>query len=240
MNRLYPVLFFIFSVHLFSQEARISLDGVVRNDSIPIENVHIINGSSRKGSISNYNGEFQISVKSGDTLILSDIQYTRKIIVINNNDIDSKYLKVSMTQRTNKLQEVVIKESKNMAKALNLPNADKTPLKPIERKINFYNKGGALNQIYGLVSGNTKKLKKLRELENADEIDFINKKNIQTIRTHFTDGFFLNTLKIPKEKIDLIIEYCLPKGIVFLYQRERFIEIVDIFIKNKEAVLILE
>ena len=56
-----------------SQENRVLISGEIKNDSVPIENVHIINKSSQKGTITNRIGQFKISVTDKDTLMISDI-----------------------------------------------------------------------------------------------------------------------------------------------------------------------
>ena len=124
-----------------------------------------------------------------------------------------------------------------MAKSLGLPNADKTPLKPTERKLNYIKKGGNLDKIYAWISGNKKSLKILQKHLDEDDKIIETNLNIQMIRNHFTDAFFINTLKIPKENIDGLINFCLPKGIVFVFERERYLEVIDLLIQHKDRYL---
>jgi len=83
-----------------------------------------------------------------------------------------------------------------------------------------------------LVSGNRKKDGKLKNLLDEDMQNKINQKNIQIIRNHFQDGFFIKTNHIPKEKINSFIEHCLPKNIIYLFDQGRHLEIMDIFISE--------
>ena len=47
---------------------------------------------------------------------------------------------INFKLKINNLNEVIVKKSANMAKALSLPNADKKPLTKIENKLNYHNK----------------------------------------------------------------------------------------------------
>ena len=234
MNQVCFTLILLFSLHLNAQDKPIRIQGMITNDSIALENIHIVNKSSNKGTLSNYKGEFQMFVKENDTIQFSSIQYITRKLIITQQHLKNKVLKIKLTQKTNVLQEVVIE---NMAKSLGLPNADKEPLKPTERKLNYIRKGGNINKIYAWISGEKKKLKILQDHLNEDAKISENNLNVQLIRNHFTDDFFINSLKITKENIDGLIYYCLPKGIVFVFEKERYLEVVDLLIQNKDPYL---
>ncbi len=247
----YSIIIFILSYHLNAQNVRILIRGEIRNDSLPIENVHIINISSSRGSLSNKNGEFKISVKENDTLMFSDIQYKIKEIIINNNHITNKKLNIKLEFNTNKLDEIVIFKNKQSTNPLGLPNADKKPLNQIERKLNYYSQEstpivilamllgqrGGIEDLYNIISGNRKKHRKLKALMDQDETDAFNKIKVEEIRTHFKDDFFLQTLHIPQYNISDYIHYNISNGIISLFEKERYLEMVDIFIKNEADYL---
>ena len=237
MNKKYLILLLLVTVKLNAQEVRKAISGKVQNGSNFIENVHVINKTSNRGTISNKNGTFRITVRENDTIQFSDIQYKTKTLIITDNHLKAGELKIKLVQKTNELTEVVVVKHKNMAKELGLPNAGKKPLKPIERKINYINKGGSIDKLYAWISGEKKKLELLKKHLDEDEIALNNKVNVQLIRNHFKEDFFIYTLKIPGKKIDGLIYYCLPKGIVYLFENKRYMEIIDIFIKNKDAYL---
>ncbi len=84
MKSNFQLLFILFVVfQAYTQDKRIVIEGKVMSNSGAIENVHIINKSSRKAVITTLNGAFQISVKESDTLIFSTLQFENKEIVIN-------------------------------------------------------------------------------------------------------------------------------------------------------------
>ena len=258
MKQFYTFIFFILSFQVYAQKELKIINGIVSSDSKAIENVHIINISSNRGTISNNFGEFKISAKENDTISFSNIQFQTKWILINIQHLNSKILKIKLFQKTNNLPEVVVQ---NMAKSLGLPNADKKPLNKLERNLNAYSqkstpmvfldalllgpilnnvpfvkqRKGGIDDIYNIISGNRKRDRKLKKLLDEDEKSEITQEYIQRIRDHFQDDFFTKTLKISKENINDFIEFCLPEGIVNLFEKQRYLEIVDIFIQNKEV-----
>ncbi len=109
MNQLNLIiaLFFIASIH--AQDNRILIKGMVLCDSIPVENVHILNKNSKKGTISNEKGGFKIYVKENDILLFSDIQFYRVEKQISIQQLKSKTIIVDLLPKTNTLAEVELK-----------------------------------------------------------------------------------------------------------------------------------
>ncbi len=249
---------FLITLKLSAQDRTIVLFGKIVSDSLAVENVHIINKTSQRGTLSNALGEFKIYIKEKDTLVFSDIQYVYKIIIINKNHIKNKKITIKLFKKNTELPEVVLK---NMAKSLDLPNAGKKPLNKLERNLNAYSqksvpmvfldallldpilglfmqrRGGGIDNIYNVVSGNRKRDQKLKKLVDADKDHELKQENIQIIREHFTDDFFYYTIQIEKDQIDNFINFCIPKGIEGLYKKQRYLEVMDIFIQNKENYL---
>lgn len=248
MNK-FPLLSFLFTCFLASgQENRILISGKVTNDTIPIENVHVINKNSQKGSITNQLGQFKLSVTDKDTLMISDIQYQNKIIIVNHDHLLTKYLEINLLELTNELDEVIVRQFDDMSEELGLPNAGKKPLNKLERNLNHYSqkstpivileallfKPGGIDDIYNIVSGNRKQDRKLKALIDEDRVISNNQKYVVKIRDHFQDDFFIKTIQIDEDHIDTYIFYCLKKGIGPLYDKGRLIEVIDVFLKNKD------
>lgn len=244
-------IIFCLPVFIFSQENRTLISGTIRNDTLGIENAHVINKTSNKGSITNKLGQFKISAKKGDTLIISDIQYQGVIIVLNARQIKDANLDIELEVLTNELEEVVLRQYGNMAKELGLPNAGKKPLSKVERNLNAYSqkstpmvilqallfKPGGIDDIYNIVSGNRKRDRKLKKLLDEDFRQEQNNTIGTQIRAYLKDDFFIKEVKIPEELIEPYIRYCMSKGLPRLYREERLIEVIDIFLKNKEEFM---
>ncbi len=236
---------------LFSQEHRTLISGTVHSDSTRIENAHVINKTSRKGSITNPMGEFKISARAGDTLIFSDIQYQGKIVVLTAEQIERDNLDIHLEVLTHELEEVVLRQYGNMAKELGLPNAGKKPMSKVERNLNAYSqkstpmvilqallfKPGGIDDIYNIVSGNRKRDRKLKQLMDEDVRQERYKSLGVQVRAYLKDDFFVKEAKIPEELIDPYIQYCMSKGIPRLYKEGRLIEVIDIFLKTREEFL---
>ncbi len=109
MNQLYLPLLLLIPLNLSAQDRSITLLGKVTSDSLAIENVHIINKSSKEGAISDHNGEFKITVKLNDTLVFSAIQFYMLEVKVIKQIVDEKYLRVELLQKINTLNEVVLK-----------------------------------------------------------------------------------------------------------------------------------
>jgi hypothetical protein len=249
VKQLYIIILLFYSISLSAQKDSVIIDGVITGDSLSLENIHIINLNSKKGTVSNALGQFQIAVKLNDIIFFSGLQFSNKEIKITKLHLERKKIALNLTEKNNELPEVVIE---NMAVSLGLPNAGKKPLNKLERNLNAYSqkktpivilemllgKFGGIDDLYNIISGNRKRDRKLKKLLDDDKQRKINQEYILEIRNHFQDNFFLKTLHISKENINGLIGYCLPKGIVPLFKEERYLEIIDILIKNKEEYLL--
>ena len=251
MRQVFLSFLFLLSLNLSAQDRNVILFGKVTSNSLALENVHIINQNSNRGAISNKNGAFKITVKENDTLQFSDIQFKTKTIIITIQHLQKGELKIDLVQKTNELKEVVIVKHKNMAKELDLPNADKEPLEKLERNLNAYSQEslpiviiatllgqqGGISDIYNIVSGNRKRDRKLKKLIETDKKIEIQNQGVEDIIDHFKKDFFIYTLGIKAENIHSFVNHCIPSGVVDLYYKKRYMEIIDIFVKNKEAYL---
>jgi hypothetical protein len=233
MKQVILLLSFIFSLHTYSQESRIKITGKVRSDSLVVEGAHVINLTSKVGTVSDALGKFKIPVKLNDTILFSDIEFKNIQVIVNEVNIYEKYLEIDFQVNINELDEIII--ANNMAGLLGLPNSDKDPLSQAERKTNYYKKGGAITKLQGLLSGEAKKRRLLQRLSEEDEKTRAYQIQILKIREYFKDELFINSLKIPEEDINNFISHCLQKGVIQMYKGERYLEIIDVFIASTES-----
>ena len=101
-------LFICTIIQAQTQGNRLAIYGRITSDAPLIENIHILNKNSNKGTISNINGGFYIPVKENDTLVISGIQFYKKEIRITKQLINSKKVIVTLFQKVNELQEIEI------------------------------------------------------------------------------------------------------------------------------------
>ncbi len=109
MNQPTLYFFLLISLKLVAQDRELLLNGIVKSDSLPVENIHIINNRSQKGSISNSIGAFKIYVKLNDTLTISGIQFYLLTIQITEEIITNKKIDIELLQKINTLSEIELK-----------------------------------------------------------------------------------------------------------------------------------
>ena len=109
------VLLFI-STNNNAQEKIIKLDGIVRTDSIFLENINVINKTQNFGVSSNSKGEFIIYAALGDSILFSSVNYKNRKLnfdtiqeIINSRSIypdEENYLKTIYHLNGNSDKEV--------------------------------------------------------------------------------------------------------------------------------------
>ena len=104
---IFILVFFSTSCYIFSQDLVV---GVVENDadSKPISNVHVINLNKVEGTITNKDGEFEISAQVNDTLFFSYLGFKSIKIRVTNDLIRFQNSKIKLTELAYALEEVVV------------------------------------------------------------------------------------------------------------------------------------
>jgi len=168
MKHLYLIFLFVFSIQLWAQDNRSTILGQVAIDSLAIENVHIVNLNSNIGTLSDRFGLFRLPVTVHDTILFSSLQFQSKKMIIQQEHLNQKLLKIELSAQVNELPEVIVDHEENSkgvnAVTLRLPNSDKKPLNQLERKLNYYSQApvaivilatllgqsGGINDIYNI------------------------------------------------------------------------------------------
>lgn len=163
--------------------------------SAELGNIHVLNISSKYNTITNSTGDFDIPARHNDTILISSIQYTPHTLIVNQTHIDMKFVTVTLSDRINELDEVVVGTILTGNLISDIENSD------VKRDINFYDVGipgyvgkrktqierklyeadaGKYVYYFGIVavinihkvlnriSGRTKKIKKGVRLQNQD------------------------------------------------------------------------
>lgn len=172
----------------------VELKGEIKASS-ELEGIHILNISAEEYTITNGQGVFEIPVRINDTILVSSVQYIPKKVVVTQHLINSKFLTITIEDRINELDEVVVGKILTGDLTSDIENSD------AKADINFYDvgipgytgkpktqkerrlleaDGGKFVYYYGLVatinihkilnriSGRTKRLKHLVRLEQQD------------------------------------------------------------------------
>ena len=111
MKKFFLVIILCISSTAYSQVPNESVTGKVQSETSEsvLQNVHVINLTKVKGTITNSSGEFEIQAKVNDTLYFSYIGYKPLKIVVTNDLIRFKDNTIELTELAFALEEIVIK-----------------------------------------------------------------------------------------------------------------------------------
>ena len=206
----------------FSQEQTETVKGNVQSETSKsiLQNVHVLNLTKVKGTITNNNGEFQIQAKLNDTLYFSYIGYKSLKIVVTNDLIKFDDNTIELTELAFALEEIIIKpyqltgyleiDVKNAPvntstryKIIGLPNlgyeAGRRSRSGISKVIGaIFNPADFLNNLFKKKSA---KMDKLRLMREDKEI-----KNL--LSTKFDREVLVQLLGVDKIDIDEILRNC--------------------------------
>lgn len=189
------------------------------NRSVP--DVHVMNITSQRATITNALGNFSINAKLGDSLVFSAVQLERKTMRVTAALMESKSLVVYMEEQVNVLDEVVLRpfdlsgdleidlknaprEKVYVTSTLGLPNAYVKPKTLAERRLFEAVTGGGivpLNPVLNGISGRTKYLKKVLATERKYA-------RTSRVREFYPDSLYIRVLKIPLEYIPDFMYFC--------------------------------
>jgi len=188
MKKIKYFLFLILlsSLHLTWSQT-VDIYGQIESDN-DVENIHIINKSSQKFTITNARGEFKISAKVNDTLVVSSIQNKLKTLVVDLEVILSKKITITLEEQINELDEVVVGKMltgdlyKDMnsvegepvnAKTLGIPSYVGKQKTQTQRRLKEATTGGGIVPLFPIInaiSGRTKKLKQQVKIERREAL----------------------------------------------------------------------
>ncbi|MDA8685753.1 hypothetical protein N9L94_01900 [Robiginitalea sp.] len=200
---------------------RSELRGIVVEDTLGVSDVHVLNLSALRATITDAEGVFRIEVAQGDTLLFSAIRYKRTSLVVTAEIIEAVSILIPVEPFVNELDEVVVTPfnlSGNLdtdldrlppvipvtAFSLGLPNAAARRYTQTENRLKEATSGGGivpLNPLLNAITGRTKQLKKQLALERRYE------KSLK-MRQQFPDSLFVNRLGIPLDRLPDFMYFC--------------------------------
>ncbi len=97
------ILIFIMSCHFFAQGYKFT-GKVTGEDDIPLPGVNVIVKGTAQGTVTNFDGCFEISVKKEAVLVFSYIGFVTKKVAVSGR----KYLEISLEEDIKQLDEIVV------------------------------------------------------------------------------------------------------------------------------------
>jgi len=214
-----------------------------------LENIHVINKTSQKFTITNTRGEFKISAKINDTLVVSSIQNKLVTLVIDIEHVLSKRITITLEEQVNELDEVVVgkiltgdllKDVKNIegapvtSQSLGIPSYQGRLLTQSERKVkeaSDFNPtlgiGGSVGIIplINAITGRTKKLKNNVKLEQKESLMY-------QIKARLSEDLFLDNPIDENDIMDYFHFVSDDKDFITICKYKSDIEIL-VFLKEK-------
>ena len=219
------ILIFItlaFSFICFSQEQSQTVKGKVQSETSEaiLQNVHVLNLTKVKGTITDKEGEFEINAKLNDTLYFSYIGYKPLKVLVTNDLIRFEDNTIELTELAFALEEIIIKpyqltgyleiDVKNAPvntstryRIIGLPNlgyeAGRRSRSGISKVIGaIFNPADFLNNLFKRKSAKMDKLRLMRE-----DIEI---KNL--LSTKFDREVLVQLLGLERADIDEILRNC--------------------------------
>ncbi len=242
-TRLFLLLTILFFTLLVQGQTK-RLYGMVANQR-DVEGIHILNTSSRSNSVTDANGEFLITVRPLDTLIVSSIAYIPEKFVVTKELYKAGFITITLKELVYELDEVYLgpKLSGNLERDIKKIN--------VEDQINFDDVGIPgfkgkpeekivpivpiiplsvnLESLYKHLSGYYKKLKKKRKWETQNLV-------VSQMIYYYTPGFFKEAYQIPEERLYDFLLFCVENSeIQNNFQNENYNLVLETFsISGKE------
>ena len=235
---IFLILVFCFTVSSTkAQEFAKQIEGRVFSKDGDVAAVHVSNISTKRGTITDVSGYFEIIARLNDTLVFSAVQYERVELVVSWEILENKLLQVPLKESLTQLDEVVVmpynltgdlnRDMGNMkvepvvtASTLGLPNAYVKVKTQNERKLFEADAGPWIylgnykidTTFNPTIMVNLNKILngitgRTKKLKNYVAID----KEINLLRTvkrSYPDSVYVQEFKIPKEGLDEFFYFC--------------------------------
>jgi hypothetical protein len=232
MNHFFTILLLFFTVTIATAQNNVvkNIKGKVMAESIDLDGIYIVNLKSDIATATENEGYFTIKAEVGDTLMFSAVQIKGRKMVITSSEFEKELLLVKLEPMVNKLDELVIKQYKNInAVSLGIISPNAKHYTPAERKLRTASGDGisgnadgstgasaGLDPLFNWMSGRTAMLKKEVEVERKETM-------LEKIENQFSMDYFVKKLKIPEEYV---------KGFwYFVVEDSRFVSAMNL--KNK-------
>lgn len=107
MKILYTFATLLIPCFMYSQVSRVSLNGAIQapanNDT---EGITLYNNTTNKGTITDANGSFTLTVAVNDRIVISALQYATFTVIVNQKMIDEKYINIYLNPSVNELDTI--------------------------------------------------------------------------------------------------------------------------------------
>jgi hypothetical protein len=209
-NKCLLVVLFLLSHYCLGQTPkRNSLHGKVISDSIAVENGYVFNLNSKSSTLIGVDGFFDILAMPKDTLLITSLAFKSKKMVLIAMDFKEKIYVVKLELFNNQLNEVLVGNhikpkiagSQEMVDGKYFDDAQSSPLNRtmpyhgIENGFDFVRTGKLILSMFKKKDGGVHPA--------IPDVIFMDK-----IQRDFKVDFFIKTLKLKPDQINLFLMYC--------------------------------
>lgn len=187
--KVFITILFLFSVGIQAQE-RISKNGRIIAKYFDLNDVAVQNVNLKKTVYSEKGGYFKMPIAVNDTIVFSSENFKPIYIVVTPNDIQSRFLYISLEPNENTLEELVIDGTIRRNAYLDAKSRKAGTYK----KLHTATSGGPISKLINILSGRTKMIKRAIELEQQNDL-------AEQMINSMSESYFTDDLKIPKEYI---------------------------------------
>lgn len=204
--------------------------------------MHIINLTSKLGTVTSSKGDFSIKVNQGDTLMVSSVQYEKREIRITPQILKKGFLEVQLSENINSLDEVrVTSLTGHLSADLDKIKVIDNPVLGIEIPESWPEKkvtNLALNESQGQMAGGVNILGLVGllidkpnlgslELIKSKEPGLTKQKAYEQLRKRFDNSFFTDHLHIERVYINDFIDYTFENGLTpGLFDNQRALDLI--------------
>jgi len=174
--------------------------GKISSESTQLEGIHVINSSSKEGTITDKRGYFSIIAKANDVLQFSAVHLEAKQHIVTIEDLNAEIVVLKMKALLSELEEVTLVKYKNIdAVALGIVPMNQKTYTPAERKLHTASTG-FIDPLLNLASGRTTMLKQVVKIEKKEMLQ-------EKTTDYFNLDYFTKTLLIPEEYVKGFLFY---------------------------------
>ena len=183
-------------------EQSIEIQGQITVDSIAVQGVSVFNSTSKKATLTSFDGSFIITVKLGDVLLFTALNLETAQRIIDAKVLKSGNLIFNMISKSILLKEVKVNKSNVSAESLGIIPYGQKKYTPAERKLYTATSGGGIDGLLNTISGRKTMLKKEIIIEKKQQL-------LAKIDVLFDNNYYIETLNIPVLYIKGFQYYCI-------------------------------
>lgn len=237
----------LFSIIIFAvqnavaQKNIVNLKGLVKYNTLTLQDINIVNKKLNIGTSSNEFGAFEIPAAKGDSILFSSISFQNRTIVITDKHINEEAITVYLEPGFNELDEVEILQKMRLEfnnisvdQRAVLDNDDVSQKQaPSTYRTTLPNQFDNGLNLVGIYKALTKRFREQRLSANdkQNEINFIKSEMPTTVLKLYGVDFFTEWLHIAPDEVNRFLNYCQDNGLGNYYKSDEIV-VKDFLVKQ--------